>query len=234
MRPKDQFSAAFRTSRKHGARLCAPQSTKSSGGCPERPSGAFFEAPATNASAGHTCRPPQRPTLRRLSAAGNNGAVTRTRRFFDGTGPYPGLAIGCFVVGFLLLLSILLSPHGWQWWLDAKAVQGHEQNGIVSYSFAGQTWTIDDSGSASASRPRTVYVIAADPAHGELTNTSTVILDWTATCAPAAVGVGLVAVGFRRRSRLRRRQLSSDPTSAGHGQGIPSEVIKNITSENRG
>ena len=156
------------------------------------------------------------------------------RRFFDGTGPYSGLAIGSFGVGFLLLLSILLSPHGWQWWLDAKSVQGHEQDGIVSYSFSGQTWSIDDSGSASAPRTRTVYVIAADPAHGELTNTSTIILDWTATCGPAAVGVGLVALGFRRRSRVRRRQLAADPTSAGYGQGIPSDVVRKFTSENRG
>jgi hypothetical protein len=118
--------------------------------------------------------------------------------------------------------------------LDAKAVQGHEQDGIVSYSFAGQTWTIDDSGSASRTQPRTVYVIAADPAHGELTNTSTVILDWSATCGPVAVGAGLLALGFRRRSRVRRRQLSADPTSAGFGQGIPSEVIRKITSENEG
>ncbi|HEX4863358.1 MAG TPA: hypothetical protein VFV02_04750 [Acidimicrobiales bacterium] len=156
--------------------------------------------------------------------------MTRVRRLLDGTGPFSGLALGFFVLGFVLLLSILLTPHGWQWWLDAKSVPGHEQDGIVSYSFKGQPWTIDDPGSA-ATGPRTVYVIAADPADGTLTNTSTVVLDWSVTSGPAAIGLGLLALGFRRRSRVRRRQLATDPSSSAYGQGIPSEVIRKIRSE---
>jgi len=36
------------------------------------------------------------------------------------------------VIGTAFVGSILLSPGGWQWWLDTKAVHGSEHDGIVS------------------------------------------------------------------------------------------------------
>ena len=151
------------------------------------------------------------------------------RRFLDGTGPLSGIGIVFLVVGPILLLSILLTPHGWQWWLDAKSVPGHEAQGIVYYTFEGQRWTIDDTGSATRTGPRTVYVIAADPADGALTNTPTVALDWSVTCGPIVAGLALLSLGFRRRSVVRRRSAESIPT--GYGSGIPSEVIRRITTQ---
>ncbi len=128
----------------------------------------------------------------------------------------------------MALMSIVLTPHGWQWWLDAQSVHGHEQDGVVYYSFAGQNWTVDDPHSQRTG-PRNVYVIAADPAHAALTNTSTVALDWTVTCGPALVGCGLLAIGFTRRSRLRGRQKANELNyNDAYGQGIPSELVRGI------
>jgi len=152
------------------------------------------------------------------------------RRLLDGTGPFSGLAVGAFTLGLLMLGSILLSPNGWQWWLDAKAVRGHEQDGIVSYSFEGQNWSIDDPHSLSRTGPRTVYVIAVDPGDGALVNTPTAILDWTLTTGPGVLGIGLVVIGFLRRSRTRHRQMSYDQDASDtYGHGIPSTVIHRTT-----
>lgn len=136
-------------------------------------------------------------------------AVGSLRRFFDGTGPYSGIAGGTLVFGLAMLLAVLLSPHGWQWWLDTHQVRGRESDGIVAYSYGGQTWTIDDSKSPTRSGPRTVYVIAAAPNDGTLQNTPTVILDWTVIGGPGLIGAGLLAFGFVRRSQSRRRQVEA-------------------------
>ena len=149
----------------------------------------------------------------------------------DGTGPFSGLGLASLAVGFVLLFSILLSPHGWQWWLDAKAVHGNETNGIVLYSFNGQKWSVDDPHSQTRSGPRTVYVIAADPANAALVNTPTVVLDWSATVGPALVGIGLLWCGFVSRSRRRRRQHDAIEGSLdSFGKGLPSSVVQGIVS----
>ena len=153
----------------------------------------------------------------------------RIRHLLDGTGAFSWVAIACFALAPLLLLSILLTPHGWQWWLDAHQVSGSEQNGIVSYSYQGQNWTIDDSGSASRTGPRTVYVIAADPSAGALSNTSTVIVDWALVSGPVLIGAGVLALGLRRSGSRRRR--SNDQEALGYGQGLPSELVRKITAD---
>lgn len=151
------------------------------------------------------------------------------RRFFEGTGPYSGLAGGALLLGFAMLLAVLLSSNGWQWWLDAHQVHGRESDGVVSYSFKGQEWTVVDTKSATRSGPRTVYVIATAPGDGALTNTPTVVLDWILVGGPALVGGALLSLAFIRRSQLRQRRVEiersgSDP----QGGGIPSDLIKQI------
>lgn len=158
--------------------------------------------------------------------------VTRLRKALDGTGPYTGFAAAALLVAVIFLGSILLTPHGWQWWVDAKTVPGHEEGGLVYYSFQGSRYTISDPDpNSTASGPRTVYVIAADPSSGRLSNDGTVILDWSLTAGPAAIGVGLAVTGFaKRRSRRRPRTPVADDT---FGRGLPSEVVRHITATNQ-
>jgi hypothetical protein len=154
------------------------------------------------------------------------------RRLFDGTGPYSGIALGAFLAGSAMLLAILLSPHGWQWWLDAHQVHGREQAGTVYYSFEGRNGTVDDVHSETRTGLRDVYVIAADPYHGALVNAPTVLLDWSVTAGPGVIGVVLLAYGFIRRSRIRNRQRAVELIGAEqHGYAIPTEVIRNIVSQ---
>ena len=159
-------------------------------------------------------------------------SVTGLRRFFNGTGPYSGVAGGAFLLALAMLLAVLLSPHGWQWWLDAHAVHGHESGGVVTYSFDGQNWSVDDTRSLTRSGPRTVYVIAAAPYDGSLTNTPTVILDWALIAGPCSIGAGLLGLGFIRRSGTRRRQVEVDRgRMERHGHSIPSHLIREILAE---
>jgi len=152
------------------------------------------------------------------------------RRLLDGTGPYSGLALAAFVVGVAMMLSILLSPNERQWWLDAHRVQGQEVGGAVVYSFHGQNGSVNDPRSDTRTGPRTVYVIAAAPLQGSLTNTPTVALDWTITAGPALIGVVLLAFGFVRRSQMRSRRTVRDEIDR-FGYGIPSEVVQRIVSD---
>ena len=161
----------------------------------------------------------------------HNEEVRALRRLFDGTRPFSALGFAALALGLVMLMSILLSPHGWQWWLDAKAVHGQELDGVVHYSFNGQSWGVDDPHSQTGNGPRTVYVIAADPAHGALVNTPTVIIDWAIVGGPGIVGAGLLAFGFVRRSQIRQRQ--SQMHKAGydtHGEGIPSTLVRAIVA----
>lgn len=158
--------------------------------------------------------------------------VAGLRRFFHGTGPYSGMAAAAFLLGLAMLFAVLLSPNGWQWWLDAHQVQGHESDGVVTYSYQAQNWTVDDSRSPTRSGPRTVYVIANAPYAGALVNTPTVILDWATVGGSGLLGAGLLALGFIRRSGMRRRQLEVEQGGfSPHGYAIPTSVIRGIVAE---
>ncbi len=157
--------------------------------------------------------------------------MRRLRQALDGTGPYTAGALAAFLVAFAFLGSILLTPHGWQWWLDAKTVPGHEQGGLVYYSYQGANYAIPDP-HPHGGGPRTVYLIAADPTSGKLKNTPTEVLDWAVTAGPAAIGVGLALAGFaRRRSRRRPRLHVADDT---FGMGLPSDVVRKLTAGREG
>jgi len=151
------------------------------------------------------------------------------RRAFDGTGPYTGLAVACWLVGVVMLSAILMSPNGWQWWMDVHSVTGQEQDGLVYYSVNGARHSINDPNSFAGSRPaeRTVYYLASDPGAGSLHNTANEALDWGITAGPGALGLALLARGFIKRRRIRETAQEADlPDSYGHG--IPSETIKAI------
>ena len=131
------------------------------------------------------------------------------RRLFEGTGLFGGFALTLWVIGLALFGSILISPHGWQWWMDVRSVQGHEQDGIVYYSVGGAHQTIADQNS-DRSGPATVYFLASDPSDGSLHNTANQVIDWSATTGPVAVGTALMVAGLVKRRR-RRLARADDP-----------------------
>lgn len=131
------------------------------------------------------------------------------KRPFEGTGLYGGFALTLWVIGLAMFGSILISPHGWQWWMDVRSVQGHEQDGIVYYTVGGVHQTVADQGS-DRSGPATVYFLASDPSDGMLHNTATQVIDWGATTGPVTLGTALMVAGLVKR-RKRRLARANDP-----------------------
>ncbi len=160
--------------------------------------------------------------------------MARLRRILDGTGPFSGLAIACWLVGLVWFSTILMSSNGVNWWLNTHSVRGRETDGLVYYSVGGVHYTLNDPQSFPGSRPRTVtaYYLPSDPGDATLHNTATQVLDWGLTVGPGALGLGLFAAGFvKRRGRSRRPELGERADSFGHG--IPAETIRALMPPNQ-
>jgi hypothetical protein len=160
--------------------------------------------------------------------------MSRLRPVLDGTGPLSGLGVALWMVGLAMLVAILLSPNGWGWWMDVHSVQGHEIDGVVSYTVNGANYSVSDPQSFPGSRPRqrTVYYLSSQPSTSSLHNTGNEVFDWGLTAGPAVAGTILVAVGFAARARRHRLAKSRDVHNS-FGQGIPSETINEIVGRNR-
>jgi hypothetical protein len=152
------------------------------------------------------------------------------RHVFEGTGAFPWIGLGFLVVSVLFLMSILLTPDGWQWWLNAKTVHGSEQDGIVYYTYGGTNYAVNDPDSLGTG-PRVVYLISSKPWAGALTDTGNRVLDWTVTGGPVLVATGFVAWGFRRRSHINRRRTDANHPEATFGEGLDSGVVRRLIAE---
>ncbi len=130
----------------------------------------------------------------------------RLRDAFDGTAPFPVLALVAFVFGLLVLFAELQSPTVLLW--TGTRVPATIDGGIAFYRVHGEQYTLDVPGAhgpLGQPRPASVYVDPHDP--------STAMLDSSQRWVEAAlVGSGfvvsavLLAVGFGRRARRRRRR----------------------------
>ena len=157
------------------------------------------------------------------------------RRRMGGTGGLPWVGLAVAVAGTFFLGSILVTPGEWQWWLQAKAVHGNEVHGIVTYTYHGVAYTIDDLQSAR-SGPRTVYLVPSNPANGEATgHTENQIVDWSSTLG-AYVAAGLfVAGGFVRKRRLDSKLAAArgDTPRETFGQGLDPDVMTQLLERQR-
>jgi hypothetical protein len=167
-------------------------------------------------------------------AGGKLDPMSRARRIFDGTGPLSGLGLAAWIAGLAMLISILMSPNGWAWWMDVHSVQGREIDGLVYYTVNGVNYSVNDPQSFAGSQPhhRAVYYLTSQPSNASLHNTGNEAFDWGLTAGPGVLGAILVAAGFAQRARYKRVAKSRD-TDGSFGNGIPSETIKEIVERNR-
>ena len=129
--------------------------------------------------------------------------MSRLRPVLDGTGPLSGLGVALWMVGLAMLVAILLSPNGWGWWMDVHSVQGHEIDGVVSYTVNGANYSVSDPQSFPGSRPRqrTVYYLSSQPSTSSLHNTGNEVFDWGLTAGPASRRSWLAGQGLRAGAR---------------------------------
>jgi hypothetical protein len=162
-----------------------------------------------------------------------NSTLDPLKRLFWGTGGLPWAGFVFAVVGVVFLILILLSPDGWQWWMDVKTVHAQEQNGIVSYSYRGHDYTIDDIGSLR-SGPRVVYLIPSDPADGALKTRFNRTFDWSITAGPLLIAVVFVSAGFVHKGLNRRRLDAARSSSEGsYGLGLDEDTIRRLLAQQK-
>jgi hypothetical protein len=148
------------------------------------------------------------------------------RRFFEGTGPFPAIALALAALGTMFLVLTLDSIGGLVW--TGTAVHGTEQNGLVLYRYHGATYSVDDSGS-TRSGPRVVYIDPSNPRRAVLNTPASEALQIVVVGVPYALALGFAMYSVRRKWRYSRRYRSvstTDPDT--YGYGLDPEAINRL------
>jgi hypothetical protein len=149
------------------------------------------------------------------------------RRAFEGTGPFPAIALALALLGTILLIVTLNSIGGLVW--TGTAVHGTEQQGIVLYRYHGVNYSIDDAGS-SRTGPRTVYVDPHDPSRAVLNTRASGWLQNATVGVPYVLAAAFALESVRRKVgyRRRRRLLSTSPDRDTFGYGLDPETVNRL------
>jgi hypothetical protein len=140
------------------------------------------------------------------------------RLFEDGVRPSAVVAALLVLVGILFLVLLLLSPSHLYW--TGRAVQGTDTGGIVYYKVDGQSYSVDDTGAATAgSTPTTVYVDRSDPSNA-LVQRPTRWIDAASVLVWFAAAAAVAALSASRRLRLGRRSAVTDASPGAFGRGF--------------
>jgi hypothetical protein len=144
----------------------------------------------------------------------------RIRAACDGLGWYIGPAVVLLVFALLSFLLIAQSRTDRLLWTGAKVV-GQERQGLVYYTYRGQTDTLDVPGFRSA-RHYVVYVDKSDPSIAEAESTTTRVTDEMFILGPVILAAAMLALGVVRRRSQRNRPLED----YGFGQGLDPEFVR--------
>jgi hypothetical protein len=130
--------------------------------------------------------------------------LARVRKWFDGAGGFVGGAVVLVVFALLAVLLGLQSPDRVLW--TGQQVIGTEQGGIVTYSWHGQSYSLDVPGYGS-SQAVSVYLNPGDPSQAIVDNVLDRVLAGLFVLGPAAGAVVLLVIGGTRNYRWQRRKL---------------------------
>jgi hypothetical protein len=131
-------------------------------------------------------------------------ALTRVRKWYDGSGWYVAGAVVLSVFAVLALLVGLQSPDHVLW--TGQQVTGIEDQGIVYYSWHGQSYSIDVPGTASA-KALSVYLDPADPSQAMINNVFDRVVASVLTLGPAVAALVLLVLGGTRNYRWFRQKI---------------------------
>jgi hypothetical protein len=129
-------------------------------------------------------------------------------RVFEGTSPFPVLALVAFGFGVLVLLAELQSPTSLLW--TGKRVPASIEGGIAFYRYDGVEYSIDVPGEGPGplghGRPATVFIDPNEPSRAMLDSPQRWV-EAGFVLFGFVVAAVLLATGFVRRSVRRRRRL---------------------------
>ena len=140
----------------------------------------------------------------RWAHTGSVSALARVRGWYDGSGWFVGAAVVLVVFALLALLVGLQSSDRVLW--TGQRVVGTEHQGIVTYWWHGQSYSLDEPGFRSA-RTVSVYLNPADPSNAMVDS----VLDRTVAgvliLGPVVAAVVLLVLGGTRNYRWFRQKL---------------------------
>lgn len=144
-------------------------------------------------------------------------------RCFEDMGAFTGGAVALLVLSCLFLLAVVQGPM-LQW--TGTAVPDVRSGGINYYSFQGQEYTL-----ALAYREQwssTVYLDPEDPSHAVFAHPAGRWIQGATVVGPFVGAFLLLAFGFARRSKRRRKRLK-DLKDPGHklsfGKGLDDRTV---------
>jgi hypothetical protein len=132
------------------------------------------------------------------------GALARVRKWYDGSGWFVAGAAVLLVFAVLALLVGLQSPDHVLW--TGQGVTGTEHQGIVYYSWHGQTYSIDAPGTGSANAV-SVYLDPADPSQAMIDNIFDRVLASLLILGPVVAALVLLVLGGTRNYRWFRQKI---------------------------
>ena len=131
-------------------------------------------------------------------------ALARVRKWYDGFGWFVAGAVVLLVIAALALLAGLQSPDRVLW--IGQGVVGTEQQGIVYYSWHGQSYSIDVPGTGSA-KGVSVYLDPADPSQAMTNNVFDRVMAGLLILGPVVAALVLLVLGGTRNYRWFRQKI---------------------------
>jgi hypothetical protein len=158
--------------------------------------------------------------------------ATKVRRWFEGTGPFPILAVIMAAVGTMFLVLTLSSIGGLVW--TGTAVKGNEQGGLVYYTYKGHVYTVDDLNSYRTG-PRTVYVDPGNPGRAVLNTPVSGGIQLATVGGPYLIAAGFVVWSVRRKRFYlkRRREANELGGDAKFGLGLDDHTMQRLLDRQR-
>jgi hypothetical protein len=138
------------------------------------------------------------------------------------------IAAGLAVLGTIFLVFTLTSIGGLVW--IGTPVHGVERDGIVYYSYGGQQYTIDDSGSYRTG-PRTVYVDSSKPTRAVLATFGSQAIQDSIVGVPWIAALAFFVLAIRRKwryVRYRRDRETRPEQRPSYGEGLDPELIRRV------
>ena len=132
------------------------------------------------------------------------GALARVRKWYDGSGWFVAGAVVLMFFAVLALLVGLQSPDHVLW--TGQGVAGTEHQGIVYYSWHGQSYSIDAPGNGSA-KAISVYLDPADPSQAMTNNVFDRVMAGLLILGPVVAALVLLVLGGTRNYRWFRQKI---------------------------
>ncbi|HVS67567.1 MAG TPA: DUF3592 domain-containing protein [Mycobacteriales bacterium] len=155
-------------------------------------------------------------------------AGTRLSSALDGIGPYAGIAAALSIFALLSLLLTLQSRNDMLLWTGGHTI-GVERGGVVRYQVDGEAYTHVPTSSPPEGARVDVYYDRSDPFTARLDSLPARLADVGMTGVPLVLGAGVLALGIRRRMRIR----ASDTAAGSFGTGLDPDFVRRQLAERR-